>query len=71
MTYRNIAVAAGIACAALALFMLVGVVVHLSKEIMPIDGRQFIFIERAYTAIRIPMEDSHDDSEPGGERGRA
>jgi hypothetical protein len=34
-------------------------IVHLSKEIMPLDGRQFMFIERAYAAVKIPMEDSH------------
>jgi hypothetical protein len=34
-------------------------IVHLAREIMPPDGRQFIFIERAYTAIKIPREDSH------------
>lgn len=37
-------------------------IVHLAREIMPPDGRQFMFIERAYTAIRIPGEYSHDYS---------
>jgi hypothetical protein len=40
-------------------------IVHLAKEIMPLDGRQFMFIERVYTAIKIPREYSHDDSERG------
>jgi hypothetical protein len=38
-------------------------IVRLSKEIMPLDGRQFMFIERAYTAVKIPMEDSYDFGE--------
>jgi hypothetical protein len=33
-------------------------IVHLAKEIMPLDGRQYMFIEQAYTAVKIPREDS-------------
>jgi hypothetical protein len=38
-------------------------IVHLAEHIMPMDGRQFMFIEQAYMAVKIPMEDSYDFGE--------
>lgn len=37
-------------------------IVHLAKEVTVTDDRRFVFIERAYTAMRFPMEESHDRS---------